>query len=352
MISARFGDILSELYLSSAALKRWNDEGRQDDDFPLLQYCMEASFATIEARFDELLANFPVRPVAWLLRFLIAAVRPAAAAARPIASPTNAPTSSPILGGARPAHCRSVPSARDETGNGIALLERAFAMTVAVQPIRDRMHAARVRDIDQAVKQAHHHRRRGGEAQSRRRGGRGGHRGRRFCAGRTHLPGRLHKGDVSSQATSQPTPPRPRIYRQWSCRRRRSPGPAPPAWRRSNAPPGLYRRRQPHAVHQGARQAGPVHAGRSRRAMRPAAVAAPAVRAGRLRPGDPRLRQCHRRRDEPGPRRRASARHGRSDDGVHRADQLRLRHAIDRHRLSLYPRRRRPISCLPAARNR
>ena len=37
--------------------------------------------------------------------------------------------------------------------NGIALLERAFAMTVAVQPIRDRMHTARVRDVDQAVKQ-------------------------------------------------------------------------------------------------------------------------------------------------------------------------------------------------------
>jgi acyl-CoA dehydrogenase len=40
-----------------------------------------------------------------------------------------------------------------EDGNGIVLLERAFAMTVAVQPIRDRMHAARVHDIDQAVKQ-------------------------------------------------------------------------------------------------------------------------------------------------------------------------------------------------------
>ena len=37
MISARFGDILSELYLSSAALKRWNDEGRQQDDLPLLE---------------------------------------------------------------------------------------------------------------------------------------------------------------------------------------------------------------------------------------------------------------------------------------------------------------------------
>jgi len=34
MLSARFGDILSELYLLSAALKRWQDEGRQSADFP------------------------------------------------------------------------------------------------------------------------------------------------------------------------------------------------------------------------------------------------------------------------------------------------------------------------------
>ena len=33
MLSARLGDILSELYLLSAALKRWEDEGRQQADF-------------------------------------------------------------------------------------------------------------------------------------------------------------------------------------------------------------------------------------------------------------------------------------------------------------------------------
>ncbi len=37
MISARFGDILSELYLLSAVLKRWEDEGRQQADLPLLR---------------------------------------------------------------------------------------------------------------------------------------------------------------------------------------------------------------------------------------------------------------------------------------------------------------------------
>ena len=37
MLSARFGDILSELYLLSAALKRWQDEGRQPAETMFLQ---------------------------------------------------------------------------------------------------------------------------------------------------------------------------------------------------------------------------------------------------------------------------------------------------------------------------
>jgi acyl-CoA dehydrogenase len=49
MLSERFGDILSELYLSSAALRRWQDEGRQADDLALLAWCMKRSFATMDA---------------------------------------------------------------------------------------------------------------------------------------------------------------------------------------------------------------------------------------------------------------------------------------------------------------
>ena len=59
MISARFGDILSELYLLSAVLKRWQDEGRQQADLPLVDWCMQSGFATIETRLDEILANLP-----------------------------------------------------------------------------------------------------------------------------------------------------------------------------------------------------------------------------------------------------------------------------------------------------
>ena len=153
MVSARFGDILSELYLASAALKRWNDEGRQKDDFPLLEYCVESSFATIETRFDELIGNFPVRPVAWLLRFFI----------QPFGRHRRGPsdrvtdTCADLITNPSAARDRLTVDlfhpAEMDGSNGIALVERAFAMTVDVQPIRDRMHAARVRDIDQAIKQ-------------------------------------------------------------------------------------------------------------------------------------------------------------------------------------------------------
>src|SRR6516164_1575216 len=77
LISGRFADILSELYLLSTVLKRWQDEGRQDADFPLLEFAMQSGLATIATRFDELFANLPNRPAAWLLRFLVQPFGPA-----------------------------------------------------------------------------------------------------------------------------------------------------------------------------------------------------------------------------------------------------------------------------------
>src|SRR5262249_47899912 len=148
MVSARFGDILSELYLASAALKRWNDEGRQKDDLPLLEYCMEASFATISLRFDEIIANFPVRPAAWLLRLL--SQRSAPRARGPSDRVTAACAA--IITDKSTTRDRLLPGlylAKDGD-DPIAILMRAFDMTVAAQPIRDRMRTAHVRDIAQA----------------------------------------------------------------------------------------------------------------------------------------------------------------------------------------------------------
>ncbi|MBA6257768.1 MULTISPECIES: acyl-CoA dehydrogenase FadE [unclassified Colwellia] len=70
-ISARLGDVLSHLYLSSASLKRYNDEGRQQEDLPLLQWAVEDSLYETQQAIDALISNFPSKIVATFLRAMI-----------------------------------------------------------------------------------------------------------------------------------------------------------------------------------------------------------------------------------------------------------------------------------------
>ena len=70
-ISARLGDILSLLYMASATVKRFHDEGRQKDDVPLLTWAVHDSFFKLQVAMDGVLANFPNRFVAAILRVLV-----------------------------------------------------------------------------------------------------------------------------------------------------------------------------------------------------------------------------------------------------------------------------------------
>ena len=70
-ISARLGDVLSQLYLASATLKRYNDEGRKVTDLPLVQWSVEDCLYNIQHAIDELINNFPNRSVAVMLRLVI-----------------------------------------------------------------------------------------------------------------------------------------------------------------------------------------------------------------------------------------------------------------------------------------
>ncbi|PTN12696.1 acyl-CoA dehydrogenase [Nitrosomonas aestuarii] len=68
-LSARLGDILSYLYLCSATLKRFEDDGRPQADLPLLHWSMQDAVYRIQQTFDEVLSNFPANKVfVWLLR--------------------------------------------------------------------------------------------------------------------------------------------------------------------------------------------------------------------------------------------------------------------------------------------
>ena len=70
-ISARLGDVLSHLYLASATLKRFNDEGRQSADFPVMQWAVEDSLYKVQVAIDELISNFPNKAVSVALRAII-----------------------------------------------------------------------------------------------------------------------------------------------------------------------------------------------------------------------------------------------------------------------------------------
>ncbi|MGX1017609.1 acyl-CoA dehydrogenase [Pseudomonas sp. Y3 TE3536] len=70
-LSARLGDVLSYLYLSSAALKRYHDLGSPEHMQPLLRWAMEESLGKAEQALDRLLDNFPNRFVGCALRVLV-----------------------------------------------------------------------------------------------------------------------------------------------------------------------------------------------------------------------------------------------------------------------------------------
>ncbi|WP_417658590.1 acyl-CoA dehydrogenase [Pseudidiomarina sp.] len=71
MLSARLGDVLSHLYMASAVLKRYEDDGRQTGDLPFIQYALEHHLYEIGEAFKGFFANFSNRFVAWTLRLAI-----------------------------------------------------------------------------------------------------------------------------------------------------------------------------------------------------------------------------------------------------------------------------------------
>jgi acyl-CoA dehydrogenase len=141
MISARFGDILSELFLLSAVLKRWHDEGRQEADFPLVVWCMHSGFATMAARFDELFTNLPSRPMAWLLRFMLMPIGPRHRGPKDSFTTVCANL---LLEPSATRDRLTTGIYRPTDDSGVARLNRAFKMVVAAQPLRDKLRKAHV----------------------------------------------------------------------------------------------------------------------------------------------------------------------------------------------------------------
>jgi acyl-CoA dehydrogenase len=70
-ISARLGDVLSQMYIASAVLKRYEDEGRNKADIPLVNWAIWDCMFKAQQAFEGVLANYPNRFVAWVCQWII-----------------------------------------------------------------------------------------------------------------------------------------------------------------------------------------------------------------------------------------------------------------------------------------
>ncbi|AWL12186.1 Acyl-coenzyme A dehydrogenase [Saliniradius amylolyticus] len=68
MISARLGDVLSQLYIASAVLRRYEEDGRQAADLPFVHYSVQRCLYKIGVAFDGFFQNFPNRFVAVVMK--------------------------------------------------------------------------------------------------------------------------------------------------------------------------------------------------------------------------------------------------------------------------------------------
>ena len=70
-LSGRLGDALSAMYLASAVLKHYENQGRQDVDLPLVEWACRHLLYTAQEQLHAFLRNFPNRFMAGLMRFFI-----------------------------------------------------------------------------------------------------------------------------------------------------------------------------------------------------------------------------------------------------------------------------------------
>ncbi|ONH50133.1 acyl-CoA dehydrogenase [Pseudomonas cedrina] len=141
-LSARLGDVLSHMYLASAALKRYHDLDSPDHLEPLFAWAMEESLGQSERALDELLSNFPNKILGCLLRVIVFPfgrrhTGPSdaldAEVAAVIGRAKGDPTLEELLAG-----CYRPQSAQDPVG----ALQQAYDLLGASHPLQKKLHAA------------------------------------------------------------------------------------------------------------------------------------------------------------------------------------------------------------------
>ncbi|HEY5655048.1 MAG TPA: acyl-CoA dehydrogenase [Woeseiaceae bacterium] len=140
LLSARLGDILSSMYLASAVLKHFEDQGRRAADLPLVEWSVRTLMYEAQEQLHSFLRNFPNRPVAHFLRVLIfpRGRTYSAPADKLVARITDLVTT--------PSETRERLSSQAyttiEPGNPLGLLQKALVLGEEIEPLRQKLRQA------------------------------------------------------------------------------------------------------------------------------------------------------------------------------------------------------------------
>lgn len=143
-LSARLGDVLSQLYLASAVLKRYEDDGRPEADLPLVRWGLLDCLNRIEESFYSIFENLPWPVAAWLLRGLIfPVVMPYGREFAPPRDPLGHDVVRLMMtpGPSRERLTRGVFVSQDEN-DAVRTLESALAAAIAAEPVEAKLRAA------------------------------------------------------------------------------------------------------------------------------------------------------------------------------------------------------------------
>ena len=144
-LSARLGDVLSQLYMASATLKYFHDEGAQDEDLPYMQWVLDDALAEIDKAFDEFFSNFPNRAVAGLLRWV---AFPLGRSHKPVADEISAKIAEHMLSpGALRDRLTSELYLNRSEDDPIGSLELTLDKLLAIEPLYNRFSKAVAKDI-------------------------------------------------------------------------------------------------------------------------------------------------------------------------------------------------------------
>jgi acyl-CoA dehydrogenase len=143
-ISGRLGDVLSMMYLVSATLKRYEDQGRLKDDLPLVRWSVRDALYQAQRAIDGILSNFQIKALATLLRWTIF---PLGMPFRPPLDSRNRECAQIALepGAARDRLTAGMylPKGEDATG----ILEAAFLAAVACEPLEKKLREAQKKGL-------------------------------------------------------------------------------------------------------------------------------------------------------------------------------------------------------------